>query len=105
MSSDTRTGAGPADADVAAAAFVSERDLLVECQGELKVAEVELENLRAALVSARRIGAAIGIVMGTSRLTDDDAFALLTRVSQQQNRKLRLVAEDVIRTGTADRTA
>ena len=96
MTSDMR------DADEKVADFVSERDLLVECQGELKVAEAELENLRAALVSARRIGAAIGILMGTRQLTDDDAFGALSRASQRQNRKLRLVAEDVIRTGTVD---
>ena len=105
MTSDIRTDDDLADADATVAGYVSEQDLLVECQGELKVVEAEVENLRAALISARRIGAAIGIVMGSRRVTDDDAFALLTRVSQQQNRKLRLVAEDVIRTGTADRTA
>lgn len=103
MSSDTdttNTTAAQADADQAVADFVSERDLLVECQGELKVSEVELDNLRTALVSSRRIGAAIGILMGTHHITDDDAFALLSKVSQGQNRKLRLVAEDVIRSGT-----
>ncbi|WP_375503515.1 ANTAR domain-containing protein [uncultured Jatrophihabitans sp.] len=94
MTSETR------DADQAVADFVSERDLLVECQGTLKVAEAELENLRSALVSARRIGAAVGVLMGTRNLTDDQAFAALSRASQNQNRKLRLVAEDVLRTGT-----
>lgn len=98
----SQSDAAESDADEKVADFVSERDLLVECQGELKVAEGELEHLRAALVSARRIGAAIGILMGTRRITDDDAFALLSRASQDQNRKLRVVAEDVIRTGTVD---
>lgn len=96
MSSDIR------DADQRVADFVSERDLLVECQGELKVAEAELDNMRTALVTARRIGAAIGILMATRQLSDDDAFAELSRASQRQNRKLRLVAEDVLRTGTVD---
>lgn len=96
MSSDIR------DADQQVADFVSEQDLLVECQGELKVAEAEVDNLRSALVSARRIGAAVGVLMGTRRLTDDAAFALLTQASQRQNRKLRVVAEDVLRTGTVD---
>ena len=90
------------DADREVADFVSERDLLVECQGELKVAEAELQNLRTALVSARRIGAAIGVLMGTRHVTDDEAFAELSRASQNQNRKLRVVAEDVLRTGTID---
>ncbi len=93
MSSDIR------DADREVVEYVSERDLLVECQGELKVAEADLENLRTALVSARRIGAAIGVLMSTRQLTDDEAFAELSRASQNENRKLRLVAEDVLRTG------
>ena len=90
------------DADQAVQEFVSERDLLVECQGELKVAEEQIEHLRAALVTARRIGAAIGILMGTRRVTDDQAFELLCRVSQDRNRKLRDVADDVMQTGTLD---
>lgn len=89
-------------ADEKVADFVSEQDLLVECQGELKVAEGELEHLRSALVGARRIGAAIGILMGARRITDDAAFDVLSRASQAQNRKLRAVAEDVIRTGTLE---
>src|ERR1700712_1263788 len=92
-------------ADESVADFVSEQDLLVVCQGQLKVAEGELEHLRSALVSARRIGAAIGIIMGTRRITDDDAFEVLSDASQAQNRKLREIAEDVIRTGTVEERA
>ena len=93
---------GQADADAAVEQFVSERDLLVECQGELQFAHEELEHLHVALVSARRIGAAIGILMGQQRITDDEAFAQLSKASQRTNRKLRYVADHVRETGTLD---
>ncbi|WP_375502260.1 ANTAR domain-containing protein [uncultured Jatrophihabitans sp.] len=89
-------------ADAAVERFVSERDLLTECQGELQFVNEELEHLRAALVSARRIGAAIGILMGQRHISDDAAFALLSDASQRTNRKLRHVADYVRRTGTLD---
>ncbi len=91
-----------AEADDAVQNFISERDLLVECQGELKVAEDQVDHLRTALVSARRIGAAVGILMGTRRLTDDQAFETLCQASQHRNRKLREIAEEVLHTGTIE---
>ena len=101
-STDPNMPVAGSEPDQAVQEFVSERDLLVECQGELKIAEEQIEHLRIALVSARRIGAAIGILMGTRRVTDDQAFELLCRVSQNRNRKLRDVADEVMQTGTLD---
>ena len=69
---------------------------------ELAEALQKVENLENALLSARRIGAAVGIVMASSKLTYDNAFALLVTVSQHSNRKVRQVAEDVILTGELD---
>ncbi|MEO3828796.1 GAF and ANTAR domain-containing protein [Actinomadura sp. B10D3] len=57
------------------------------------------ENLHAAISSNRRIGEATGILMERHRITGDDAFALLSRASQNQNVKLRHVAEQLIETG------
>jgi AmiR/NasT family two-component response regulator len=59
----------------------------------------KIAHLEAALVSSRRIGAAIGILMARRHVTYDQAFELLRVASQQGNRKLRDVAEDVIFTG------
>ena len=56
----------------------------------------EVEQLRAALVSNRRIGMAMGILMRDRNVDEDQAFAYLRRVSQDSNRKLRDVADDVI---------
>jgi len=59
----------------------------------------KIENLEIALKSARRIGAAIGIVMANRKLTEDQAFDVLVRVSQDTHRKLRDLADEVVLTG------
>ena len=59
-------------------------------------------NLEAALVSARRIGAAIGIIMASRKVTEDQAFMILRRTSESTSRKLRVVADEVLFTGHVD---
>ncbi len=59
----------------------------------------ESENLQVALESNRTIGIAIGIVMATRHCRAADAFALLSRASQETNRKVRDIAEDVLFAG------
>lgn len=66
---------------------------------ELELARVQIANLQAGIISNRRVGMAVGIVMATMRVKDDEAFHLLRRTSQKSHRKLREVAEDVILTG------
>lgn len=65
------------------------------------VAALREENthLRRGLTSGRMIGAAIGILMSQKKVTRDEAFALLRRCSQQSNRRLRDIAEEVVDTG------
>jgi AmiR/NasT family two-component response regulator len=69
-------------------------------QDDLNAAELRIENLEAALVNARKIGAAVGIVMAAEKLTYDEAFRTLSLVSQRANQKLRVVAERVMLTGS-----
>jgi hypothetical protein len=57
-------------------------------------------NLETALQSSREIGAALGILMAHRKVTQDDAFAMLRRASQNLHRKLREVAAEVVETGT-----
>ena len=56
----------------------------------------EVSQLKVALHSNRRIGMAMGLVMGQLGIADDEAFDALRRISQNTNRKLRDVADDVI---------
>ncbi|HEV7824843.1 MAG TPA: GAF and ANTAR domain-containing protein [Mycobacteriales bacterium] len=61
------------------------------------------QQLRNALASRSVIDQAIGILMGQQRCDADRAFGLLRGASQHQNRKLRDIAADIVRTvGGAD---
>jgi hypothetical protein len=61
-------------------------------------------QLDAALSSNRRIGAALGILMARHRLTHEQAFLSLRQASQNTNRKLRDLAEDILETGDVPAT-
>ncbi|WP_299951901.1 GAF and ANTAR domain-containing protein [uncultured Modestobacter sp.] len=52
-----------------------------------------------ALDASRDIGAAMGILIERFKLTREDAFALLSAVSQASNRKLRHIATELVDTG------
>ena len=67
---------------------------------QVSVLRDKVDNLEIALGHSRDIGVAMGIVMATEKVTRDCAFEMLRMVSQHQNRKLFLVADDVIETGT-----
>jgi GAF domain-containing protein len=57
------------------------------------------QNLQNALESRAVIDQAKGILMERYKLTPDQAFQLLARASMTSNRKLRDVADDLVRTG------
>ena len=54
-------------------------------------------NLEMAMVSRAEIEQAKGILMANGGRSSDDAFAILVRASQRENRKLRDIAADVVR--------
>jgi hypothetical protein len=56
----------------------------------------EVHNLQEAMLTRKLIGQAIGIVMERYGLTEERAFAFLTRLSQHRNVKLRLVAQELV---------
>jgi AmiR/NasT family two-component response regulator len=60
-------------------------------QGEISA------QLEQALASRTTIDQALGILMGQQRCTAEHAFALLKARSQNANRKIRDVAEDIVR--------
>ncbi|CCH79717.1 putative Response regulator with antiterminator output domain [Nostocoides japonicum T1-X7] len=71
----------------------------------LRASQVEEKagQLENALRSNRRIGTAVGILMATRGLSEDDGFQVLRKASMDTNRKLADVADDVIYTGSVDR--
>jgi GAF domain-containing protein len=61
----------------------------------------EVENLRDAVETRQLIGQAVGIAMERYELTDERAFALLTRLSGHTNVSLRDVAHGFVEAGRA----
>jgi GAF domain-containing protein len=59
------------------------------------------QNLATAMQSRAVIEQAKGILMGAQRCSADEAFQILVRASQRENRKLREIAEDLV--GRVDR--
>jgi hypothetical protein len=66
----------------------------------LRAAERRADNLERGLMSNRRIGMAIGVLVTIRHLTDQQAFDELRGESMRRNVKLRDLAEQVIYTGT-----
>jgi hypothetical protein len=62
-------------------------------------------NLEIGWRTNREIGMAIGIVMKLRRLTEQNAFDLLRRISQDTQRKIRDIALDIVTTGEIDFTS
>lgn len=54
-------------------------------------------ELEAGLQTSREIGAAVGILMATHHIGQDEAFEMLSQASQRLNRKLRDIAGGIVR--------
>jgi hypothetical protein len=72
---------------------------VLDTESRLAKAHGQVANLEIALGSNRDIGTAIGILMNSHLVTQEQAFAMLRVTSQHTHRKLREVANDVIFTG------
>jgi signal transduction histidine kinase/DNA-binding response OmpR family regulator len=62
-------------------------------------AQTTVGQLRKALLSNRTTGTAVGMVMTRYEMDAQQAFQVLARISQQSNRKLHDIAEELVRTG------
>jgi hypothetical protein len=82
--------------------LIGERAALVdpeEVRDLLRIAQARIANLERALVSNRRIGMALGVLMSRRGLTEEQAFDLLREQSSRRNEKLARLAEEVVYTG------
>ncbi|BCJ31684.1 GAF and ANTAR domain-containing protein [Actinocatenispora sera] len=86
-------GAGTRSAAIAVAA-----ELAVTLGSARRIA-----NLTTALQSRDLIGQAKGIAMERYKISSDAAFALLSRISQERNVKLRDLAAEITTTGLVER--
>jgi hypothetical protein len=87
-----RAGAFAADDIANAAVLASFASVAVAAALERETSA----QLQDALDTNRTIGAAVGILMATHDLAQEDAFALLSTASQRVNRKLRDLAADIV---------
>jgi GAF domain-containing protein len=60
----------------------------------------DLTHLRTAMMSRAFIEQAKGILMERHKITEDEAFTILTHASQRTKTNLRDVAAELVRTGT-----
>jgi ANTAR domain len=79
--------------------------IIAELQAEGLLRQEETAHLREALRTSRMIGSAVGIVMANRKVTAEAAFEILVKASKHTNRKLRIIAEDVVRTGDVSELA
>ena len=70
-----------------------------ERESESAELAAQVQNLKKALQTNRRIGAAVGILMSSAKLSEESAFDLLRHVSSQTGRKIRDIADEVVLTG------
>ena len=56
----------------------------------------DADSLRRGLASSREIGQAVGLLMALHRVSDDEAFDILVRTSQNMNVKIAELARKVI---------
>jgi transcriptional regulator with GAF, ATPase, and Fis domain len=54
------------------------------------------DDLKAAMESRTSIDLACGVIMGQNRCTQQEAMAILSKVSSHRNQKLRVVAEEML---------
>jgi GAF domain-containing protein len=88
-----------ADSRAIALRFAPYAATAVENMYEYQSARDLAGNLQVALDSRAVIDQAKGILMERHKLTPDQAFQLLARASLARNRKLRDIADELVRTG------
>src|SRR4051794_34469595 len=90
------------DARSAAGRFAPYAAVAVANMQAYQDAQDMADNLRVALESRAVIDQAKGILMERHKLTADAAFQALASVSMRSNRKVRDIAEELVRTGQLD---
>jgi GAF domain-containing protein len=93
------SGTGLFTAEVAeeAAGFADLAGRALRLAVRIGTAQSRAEDLQAAMEHRTAIDLACGVIMAQSRCSQDEAMAILTKVSSNRNQKLRDVAADILR--------
>lgn len=93
---ERRADASDERADASEAQAVVDRDMIADLQRDGVLSEEHAAQMEDALKSSRTIGAAVGMIMASRDLSEDEAFAVLRTASQESNRKLRELAAELV---------
>ncbi len=96
----SRADKADARADQIEANSQFDRDLIAELQRDGLLSQEHTAQMEEALKSSRVIGAAIGVIMASRGVSDAEAFAILKKASNDSNRKLRELANDLLASTT-----
>jgi hypothetical protein len=93
---ERRADDAQARADKMEARSVVDREMIAELQAEGVLSRDNVANLEAALVTSRTIGAAIGILMASRNIGQEEALSVLKQASQRSNVKMRDLAHTIV---------
>jgi hypothetical protein len=91
-----RADAAQRRADDMEAKSLVDREMIAELQADGVLSRQHVEHMEAALVTSRTIGAAIGILMASRNIGQEEALALLKGASQRSNTRMRDLAETIV---------
>jgi len=93
---ERRADAAEQRADQMEARSALDRELIAELQADGMLGHEHVAQLETALVASRVIGAAIGILMASRNIGQDEALTVLKGASQRSNVKMRDVAATIV---------
>lgn len=92
----TKPGAFTADVYDKAVGFAAAAHNTLNLSVRINSAQSRADDLEAAMQSRTAINLACGVIMAQNRCSQEEAMAILTKVSSNRNRKLRDVASELI---------
>ncbi|MCF6376262.1 ANTAR domain-containing protein [Nocardioides KLBMP 9356] len=93
---ELRADAAQERADDLEARSMIDRELIAALQADGVLHQQHVAELQAALTSSRTIGAALGILMASRNITQEEALVVLKETSQRTNTKLRDLAQTLV---------
>lgn len=77
-----------------------DRDILATLQIDEELTRSQVAQLEQALRTSRVIGAAIGMVMNSRQVSQDEALTVLKQASSRSNVKLSALCSEMLRNGS-----
>lgn len=91
-----RITANRTDIDELQAHVAVDRELIAELQADGVVSRQHTDQLQKALATSRTIGAAVGVLMASRNVDQDEALRVLREASSRANTPMRELAEVIV---------